>query len=211
MCATEIKLVHKSGYVSCNGNGNSNYGCEAGPHIAVHITMSNDALFSLKGWYGTIAPAPDDPTIHSLHSQGWWMKDGYNSASPQLVLDLPKNRNAEKTYCFVKNNDYYIWYSEDYSNTEGGDNHGTTVDDVYVNVYEPPTTATATTTTVTTTTTTTTVTTVREDNNMISNRVDAKADTADVTAMEQRLEAKIEQLTQKLKDQEAAHQEEVRL
>ena len=46
---------------------------------------------------------------------------------------------------------------------------------------------------------------------MISNRVDAKADTADVTAMEQRLEAKIEQLTQKLKDQEAAHQEEVRL
>eukprot|EP00729_Bicosta_minor_P025223 gene25223-16981_t len=153
MCATEIKLVHKSGYVSCNGNGNSNYGCEAGPHIAVHITMSNDALFSLKGWYGTIAPAPDDPTIHSLHSQGWWMKDGYNSASPQLVLDLPKNRNAEKTYCFVKNNDYYIWYSEDYSNTEG-------------------------------------------------------ADTADVTAMEQRLEAKIEQLTQKLKDQEAAHQEE---
>ena len=177
-------------------------------------------MFESRGWGGTIAPSPDDSSIHSQHVAGWWKKDGFNSASPYIQLDFPKHENADGSYCLIPSNNYYIWYAEDYSGMEGGDNHGTTVDDVYVYALVPDdttvTTTTATTTTATTTTTitttisTTTVTTIREDNNKISDRVDAKADTADVTAMEQRLEAKIDKLTQKLKDQEAAHQEEVR-
>merc|ERR1719272_2127570 len=162
----------------------------------------NRPMFALKGWSGTIAPAPDDSSIHSKTSAGWWKKDGYNSASSQIQLDLPKDRNSEKTFCFSPSSDYYIWYSEDYSNMEGGDNHGTTRDDVYLNLFVPTTTVTTT-----TTTTGTTTTTFREDNNQISARVDVLSEKT--TAMEQRMEAKINELTQKLKDQEIAHQEEL--
>jgi hypothetical protein len=136
MCASQIKLVHQSGYVNCRRNGQSNYGCNGNINLAVHITDEQNACSSCS-----IAPAADDRSVTG-NKNGWWDKRGYNSDSPEVILDLPK-----KNYCFDPSDQYHIWHGEDKNNNEGGDNHGTAKDHVYL--YVETTTQSTTTMTVT--------------------------------------------------------------
>lgn len=147
MCASQIKLVHQSGYVNCRGNGRgeSNYGCNGNTDLAVHITDDNSPCRSCS-----IAPASDDGSVAG-DKNGWWFKRGYTSDSAQVILDLPR-----KKYCFVTDDTYHIWHAEDKNDGSEGDNHGTAKDHVYLYVEG---TTTATTVTKTKTATTITATT----------------------------------------------------
>ena len=69
---------------------------------------------------------------NNFNSNGWWYKDGYNSGSKDVTLNLP-GRN----YCFDPSKSYHLWYAEDEHDSSESDNHGTAKTDVLVKLVCP--------------------------------------------------------------------------
>lgn len=189
ICASRIKIVHITGYVSCRptiANGASNFGCKGNNQLALHIT---DSLYECGSC--SIIPAKDDQSIGG-NRNGWWTKSGYSSASDELILDTPG-----KNYCFTPDKIYHLWYAEDKAGVSEHDNHGIAYVDIYLD--QITTTSTKEKTTVTTTTATTvTVTTETMTTNTILSQLGRKFDSdlaTELGKLEEQLELVKERLT----------------
>ena len=104
-----IKLVHKSGYVSCHNDiarGKSNWGCGS-DYLSIAVTDdNNERIF------------PD--------KSGWFKVPGYTSQSNKLVLNKPA-----KTLLVKVGEKMKLWYGEDLQDSTEADNHGRSCVDVY--------------------------------------------------------------------------------
>ena len=110
-----IKLVHRSGYVSCAENGGSNWGCRArGTSLAMIITDAKNRI---------IYPSP---RLATVTSGGWYTLPGYTSSSPELILTDFGNPKY-----LITNEKLRIWYGEDLKGYTESDNHGSTCMDIY--------------------------------------------------------------------------------
>ena len=110
-----IKLVHRSGYVSCAENGGSNWGCRArGTSLAMIITDAKNRI---------IYPSP---RLATVTSGGWYTLPGYTSSSPELILTDFGNPKY-----LITNEKLRIWYGEDLKSGTESDNHGSTCMDIY--------------------------------------------------------------------------------
>ena len=109
-----IKLVHKSGYVSCmsGSSGNSNWGC-GGDAISTVVTNGNNQLLF-----------PRD-----MSSDGWYTLPSRNSKSMELVLD-----KSTSLIRMNKGDELRIWYGEDLRGHTESDNHGRVCVDVYADI-----------------------------------------------------------------------------
>merc|ERR1712048_410676 len=105
-----IKLVHKSGSVSCALFGDSNWGCN-GNNIGVLVTgKQNKVIFP-----GSVASG-----------KSWYTMAGHTSKSKSLVF-----KTASKTLSAVNGISMKVWYGEDLYNSTEIDNGGTSCADVY--------------------------------------------------------------------------------
>ena len=109
-----IKLVHKSGYVSCKSgsSGNSYWGCGA-DDISTAVTNSNNKVLF-----------PNEMSIH-----GWYRLPNTNSDSMELVLE-----RSTSLIRMNKGEELRIWYGEDLRGMTESDNHGRACVDVYVDI-----------------------------------------------------------------------------
>ena len=71
----------------------------------------------------------DDASItwNNYGSNGWWTKDGYDSHSTEIEVNL-----LGGAYCFDASQTYHLWYAEDVHDASESDNHGTAYTDVYI-------------------------------------------------------------------------------
>lgn len=115
-----MRLVHKSGQVSCHGRALSNWGCHViGPtYLNMIITDSMNQ---------TIYPSPRLVTLGVDGRKGWYKLPGYTSLSSHLVFSDFGNPTFLK-----KGEKLKIWYGEDLFDSTEEDNHGFTCMDIYV-------------------------------------------------------------------------------
>merc|ERR1712224_867694 len=66
-------------------------------------------------------------TWNNYGSNGWWTKDGYDSHSTEIEVDL-----LGGAQCFDASQTYHLWYAEDVHDASESDNHGTAYTDVYI-------------------------------------------------------------------------------
>ena len=111
-----IKLVHRSGYVSCRfSTVGSNWGCRArGTSLAMVVTDAKNR---------TIYPSP---RLVTVSSGGSYTLPGYTSSSPKLILTDFGNPKY-----IITNEKLRIWYGEDLKGSTESDNNGTTCMDIY--------------------------------------------------------------------------------
>ena len=116
-----MKLVHKSGYVSCAIDGRrSNWGCAAAStDIRMVVTDDKNQV---------IYPSPQ--LVANVHK---YTVPGFTSSSPELVL----SNFAYPTYLSTGSK-LRVWYSEDLMDTSEFDNHGKTCMDIYAYMQNIP-------------------------------------------------------------------------
>ena len=113
----EIKLVHRSGQVSCMSGHRSIWGCYSWSHgktIGIIVTNSNDEIV-----------LPDASVIE--HAGGWWASPTQHHRSSQLVLRPGKPLEV------AKGTNMKAWYAEDLKNHSEENNSGQVCADVYAN------------------------------------------------------------------------------
>ena len=117
---TAIKLVHKSGTVTCRVEkfGLSNWGC-GDDQLNTIVTTTNDKVVFPKG-------------VNMKH--GWYTLAGFTSKSSELVLKNPTGNNKVS-----KGQTLRLWYGEDLTNSDEGhttehDNSGKSCADVYAEI-----------------------------------------------------------------------------
>jgi len=117
-----MKLVHKSGYVSCTTTDayNSNWGCGGyswpADRISIAITYNkNSRLF------------PGLLDAYDWRAECWYKLKGYSSTSAELVF---KDRAFFKKV--VVGEEMRLWYFEDLMDTTEADNHGRACADIYL-------------------------------------------------------------------------------
>jgi len=112
---TGIKIVHKGGYVTCNNNAKSNWGCTPGHvHLSVYITDTANQKILPKH------------VTEVGSSKAWFVLPGYNSKSPELVFtDMCSPMYAHK------GQELRLWYGEDLVGHTESDNGGKSCADVY--------------------------------------------------------------------------------
>ena len=118
-----FKLVHQSGYVSCDTNSVrhwSFWGCGEHPSLKKHVdpvitTRSNQILLPLSPFF-----------THRVHGRGKWSElPGYNSRSKEIVLPF------FSPYSVRSGQQFRLWYGEDLAGYTEGDNGGNVCCDVY--------------------------------------------------------------------------------
>lgn len=116
---SSIKLVHKSGYVSCRcgmfGPQKTHFGCALDGLLSTIITTHSDHVVF-----------PSNMRRHD----GKYRLPNYTPQSNELVLDNPTSHN----YHVTKGQPMRIWYGEDLVNHWEGDNCGRSCVDVYADV-----------------------------------------------------------------------------
>ena len=112
-----MKLVHRSGYVSCSAaaSSGSNWGCSgSSTALAMIVTDARNRI---------IYPSP---RLVTVNSGGWYTLPGYTSSSPELILTDFGNPKY-----LITNEKLRIWYGEDLKGYTESDNHGSTCMDIY--------------------------------------------------------------------------------
>lgn len=108
-----IKLVHKSGSVSCRtGSGESNWGCGTN-HISTVVTNARNGILF-----------PD-----YLSKSGWFSDPNFTSMSKSLILEDPSIYTH-----VIKGQEMRLWYGEDILGKTEGDNRGKVCADVYADI-----------------------------------------------------------------------------
>lgn len=102
---TDLKLVYKSGYVSCR-SGKNHWGC-GDRDISLLLTGTDDRVIFPKNVVSYKLPT-------------------YNANSEELVINNPNYNPVVKA-----GQELRLWHGEDLKNHWEGDNHGTTCADVY--------------------------------------------------------------------------------
>ena len=114
-----VKLVHLHCSVTCDSSYNNTWsfwGC--GQHnsklVSVVITTSNDS------------PLLPSREYHTSRAGDWSFIPGYTSFSPELVLSAFSNPPL-----VTRGQELRLWYGEDFSNIQEGNNEGKACCDVY--------------------------------------------------------------------------------
>ncbi|EDO41333.1 predicted protein [Nematostella vectensis] len=114
-----VKLVHKSGYVSCAGwSYRSHWGCKglAYPLNMFVTNAKNQVIFprvGMKFWPG--------------NAGRWYSMDGFDSMSNDLVLQY----GFDQAYYITPKSVLKVWYGEDLYGYTESDNRGKVCADVY--------------------------------------------------------------------------------
>ena len=113
----KLKLVHESGFVSCNTRFNhskTNFGCYDGWIKTIVTDRKNKILF---------------PNLDRASTSGFYKLTGYTPDSSELLFDSIK----EKTLV-AAGTEFRIWYGEDLRDVSESDNEGTSCVSVYARV-----------------------------------------------------------------------------
>ena len=117
-----IKLIYKSGGVTCNKEANTTYwGCDYEQYgingLLTVITTANKE---------TVMPPVEDLKSTTVCDKDFWILDGTTRSSPELVfpdLSVPLSVSP--------NQELQIWYTQDLSDCSENNNSGKTCVDVY--------------------------------------------------------------------------------
>ena len=115
-----IKLVNKSGHVTCDKNNTihqSYWGCHQHPVVghlvSIAVTDTSNKLIFPQG-------------IHEYAQYGWMDARPQTSMSPELVLNDPAH-----SIVATKGMEMRLWYGEDFRDHTESDNDGRVCADVY--------------------------------------------------------------------------------
>ena len=110
-----LKLRHRSGFVNCNANGRSFWGCQNSRYISIAITDEDNKV---------VLP-------ESLDTKGWVYIPGYDVDSKEVVLD-----DDGKKMNVYRGMQMRLWYGEDLRNHAEEDNIGRCCVDVFAKLTE---------------------------------------------------------------------------
>lgn len=127
MTVTAIKLVHLSGYVTCNDkleSARSNWGC--GFYTTGGNVTFEDRLYTIITDHQDHKIFPQDEFIKSFQSLSYNLPGGITSKSPELFFTnfTPMNVTAGQ--------EYRIWYGQDLINRSEDNNEGNVCAEVYL-------------------------------------------------------------------------------
>ena len=119
-----MKLVHKSGAVSCNPNyGASNWGCQ-------NPVFGNNSLMTIitnTNKESLLPPAEEFKTSSACDRKNFFYSlNGTTHTSPELVFS-----NLSNPLSVSRNQELQIWYGQDWRDCSENNNNGTACVDVY--------------------------------------------------------------------------------
>ena len=120
-----MKLVHKSGSIKCNSNDPASYwGCRYAPRYGTNGLMT--IITNAKG--KVTLPSAGELKAHNgcNKKQHFYSINETHHTSPELVYrDLPNLLPVSR------DQEFQIWYGQDWIHCSEDDNNGTTCADVY--------------------------------------------------------------------------------